>query len=195
MVRGRHPTVGSGEHPRCFVEKLVAEVAALRVGPEADATSGPITTHAQYEKIQSYFEVAKREGLTCAIGGTTMRGGKYGDGWYIAPTVYTGVSNDDVLAREEIFGPVVVVIPFTDEADAIRIASDSDFGLRGDLEPRHRPRTSRLRLDAGRIVVNEYSGGFVQSPCGGFKQNGYGREQGIDALGHYTQLKSVIIKI
>lgn len=97
-----------------FVARFVANVAALNVGPEANATSGPITTRAQYEKIQSYFEIAEAEGLTCAMGGKTLRGGKYGDGWFIAPTVYTGVTNDSVLAREEIFGPVVVVIPFRD---------------------------------------------------------------------------------
>jgi aldehyde dehydrogenase (NAD+) len=180
-----------------FVEKLIAEVAALRVGPEEDATSGPITTQAQYEKVQSYFEIAKKEGLTCAIGGEAMRGGKFGEGWYIKPTVYTGVNNDNVLAREEIFGPVVVVIPFKEESDAIRIANDSDLGLSAGIWSSNIGRVHRVaaRLEAGRIVVNEYGGGFVQTPCGGFKQSGYGREQGIEALGHYTQLKSIIIRL
>ncbi|HYF88059.1 aldehyde dehydrogenase family protein [Azospirillum sp.] len=180
-----------------FVEKFVAEVAKLRVGPEDDATSGPITTRAQYEKIRSYFDIAEKEGLTCAIGGKALSGGRFGDGWYVAPTVYTGVSNHDLLAREEIFGPVVVVIPFKDEADAIRIANDSDFGLSAGIWSRDIGRVHRVaaRLDAGRIVVNEYGGGFVQTPCGGFRQSGYGREQGIEALGHYSQLKSVIIRL
>ena len=180
-----------------FVEKLVAEVAKLRVGPEADATSGPITTRAQYEKIQHYFAVAREEGLHCAIGGNILSGGKYGDGWYVEPSVYTGGSNDGTLAREEIFGPVVVVIPFKDEADAIRIANDSDFGLSAGIWSRDIGRVHRVaaRLDAGRIVVNEYGGGFVQTPCGGFRQSGYGREQGIEALAHYTQIKSVIVKL
>ncbi len=180
-----------------FVEKFVAEVAKLRVGPEDDATSGPITTRPQYEKIQSYFDIAAKEGLTCAIGGKVMTGGRFGDGWYVEPTVYTGVSNDDVLAREEIFGPVVVVIPFKDEADAIRIANDSDFGLSAGIWSRDIGRVHRVaaRLDAGRIVVNEYGGGFVETPCGGFRQSGYGREQGIEALSHYSQLKSVIIRL
>ncbi|MEM5300004.1 aldehyde dehydrogenase family protein [Burkholderia sp. JPY481] len=180
-----------------FVEKLVAEVAALRVGPEADATSGPITTKAQYEKIISYFEIAEKAGLTCAIGGRPMSGGRFSEGWYVEPTVYTGVTNENILAREEIFGPVVVVIPFKDEKDAIRIANDSDFGLSAGIWSRDIGRVHRVaaRLDAGRIVVNEYGGGFVQTPCGGFKQSGYGREQGLDALAHYTQLKSVIVRL
>lgn len=180
-----------------FVEKLVAEVAALRVGPEDDATSGPITTEAQFEKIRHYFAVAEEEGLNCAIGGRVMTGERFGGGWYVEPTVYTGVSNDDTLAREEIFGPVLVVIPFKDESDAIRIANDSDFGLSAGIWSRDIGRIHRVaaRLDAGRIVVNEYSAGFVQTPCGGFKQSGYGREQGVDALHHYMQLKSVIIRL
>ena len=180
-----------------FVDKLIAEVAALRVGPEDDATSGPITTHAQFEKIQSYFAIAEREGLKPAIGGKVASRPDYENGWYIEPTVYTGVTNDMTLAREEIFGPIVCVIPFKDEADALRIANDSEFGLGAGIWSRDIGRVHRVaaQLEAGRIVVNEYSGGFVQTPCGGFKQSGYGREQGVDALSHYTQLKSVIIRL
>lgn len=180
-----------------FVEKFIAEVAALNIGPDFDSTSGPITTEAQFKKIQSYFEVAEREGLKPAIGGKVATGEHLGNGWYIEPTVYTGVHNDMTLAREEIFGPIVCVIPFKDEADALRIANDSEFGLGAGIWSRDIGRVHRVAagLDAGRIVVNEYSGGFVQTPCGGFKQSGYGREQGIDALSHYTQLKSVIIRL
>lgn len=180
-----------------FVELLVNEVKSLRVGPGDDATSGPITTAAQYDKILSYFDVARREGLHCVVGGQAMQGEGLGGGWYVEPTVYTGVSNENVLAREEIFGPVAVVIPFDDEAEAVRLANDSDFGLSAGIWSLDVRRVHRvaMRLDAGRIVVNEYSGGFVQTPCGGFKQSGYGREQGIDALSHYTQLKSVIVRL
>jgi aldehyde dehydrogenase (NAD+) len=180
-----------------FVEKLSASVATLRIGPEHGAASGPITTHAQFEKIRSFFDIAARDGLKPVIGGRVADDPRLGGGWYIEPTVYTGVTNDMEIAREEIFGPVVCVIPFKDEADAIRIANASDFGLAAGIWSRDIGRVHRVagQLEAGRIVVNEYGGGFVQTPCGGYKFSGYGREQGIDALSHYTQLKSVIIKL
>lgn len=180
-----------------FIEKLSASVAALRIGPEHGAASGPITTPAQFEKIQSFFDIAARDGLKPIIGGRVADDPRLGGGWYIEPTVYTGVTNDMEIAREEIFGPVVCVIPFRDEADAIRLANASDFGLSAGIWSRDIGRVHRVagQLEAGRIVVNEYGGGFVQTPCGGYKSSGYGREQGIDALSHYTQLKSVIIRL
>jgi aldehyde dehydrogenase (NAD+) len=180
-----------------FVEKLLACVATLRIGPDDQASYGAITTRAQYEKIQTFFDVAKRDGLTPAMGGKVASSADIGDGWFIEPTVYTHVTNDMEIAREEVFGPVLSVIKFTDEADAIRIANDSVYGLSAGIWSRDIGRVHRVaaRLEAGRIVVNEYSGGFVQTPCGGYKSSGYGREQGVEALAHYTQLKSVIIRL
>jgi aldehyde dehydrogenase (NAD+) len=193
---GSRLLVQENVHDR-FVEQLLSAVAALSIGPEFDATSGPITTPAQFAKIQEYFEIAKSEGLTPRIGGKVASGPRFGTGLYIEPTVYTGVSNDMRIAREEIFGPVLCVIPFKDEADAIRLANDSEFGLSAGIWSLNVGRVHRVarRLEAGRIVVNEYGGGFVQTPCGGFKNSGYGREQGLDALSHYTQLKSVIVRL
>jgi aldehyde dehydrogenase (NAD+) len=180
-----------------FVEKLLASVAALRIGPHDEASYGAITTRAQYERIQTFFEIAKRDGLTPATGGKVASNPEFGDGWFIEPTVYTGVTNDMRIAREEIFGPILSVIRFRDDADAVRIANDSEFGLSAGIWSRDIGRVHRVaaQLEAGRIVVNEYSGGFVQTPVGGYRNSGYGREQGVEALAHYTQLKSVIIRL
>jgi aldehyde dehydrogenase (NAD+) len=180
-----------------FVTKLLASVATLRVGPDDDASYGAITTQAQYEKIQTFFEIARRDGLTPATGGKIASDPALGGGWFIEPTIYTDVTNDMRIAREEVFGPVLSVIRFREEADAVRIANDSEFGLSAGIWSRDIGRVHRVagQLEAGRIVVNEYGGGFVQTPTGGYKNSGYGREQGIEALAHYTQLKSVIIRL
>ena len=179
------------------VEALAKAVAALKVGPQPDAIVGPISTQAQYERIKNYFEIARQEGAVAAVGGEIKKDAAWGKGWFIPPTVYVGVRNDMRIAREEIFGPVLVVIPFEDEAQAISIANDSEYGLAAGIWTKNLSRAHRVAaaLQAGQIYVNEYLAGGVETPLGGYKSSGYGREKGLEALHHYTQLKCVTIKL
>ena len=176
-----------------FVELVRLATEALIPGQ----TLGPIITPTQFDRVQAFFVVATDDGARLVTGGTAVTVKGQEKGFYIAPTVYADVTNDMRIAQEEVFGPVGVIIPFDTEEVAIRIANDSDYGLIGTLWTRDISCALWVadRIEAGQVFINVWNTMSVQTPFGGHKNSGYGREKGIEAIHHYSHLKTVTVKI
>ena len=158
---------------------------------------GPIANRMQYDKVLSYFESAREEGATILTGGERATGEGLDNGLYIKPTVFTDVTPDMRIVREEIFGPAGVLIPFDTEEEAIEIANDTDYGLCSGIWTKDINRVIRVsrKIKAGTVYVNTYHDHSVGAPVGGYKKSGIGRERGVQALKQYTQLKNVTVNL
>ena len=179
-----------------LLERYAATTAALRVGMPDDPETqvGPMISSGQRDSVERHIAGGVAEGARVVTGGDRPSG-ELEHGYFLRPTVLDGCSNEMAVAREEIFGPVVSVITFRDEAEAVRIANDSPYGLSGSLWTRDGARQLRVAraLRTGVLGVNTNSSVFVQTPFGGYKQSGVGKELGMHALEHNTELKSVFI--
>jgi aldehyde dehydrogenase (NAD+) len=180
-----------------FVKRLVEVARKAKIGdPMSTETHvGPVTTQPQYEKILHYIDVANEDGATCVLGGKPYTGEGVKGNRFVEPTVFTGVTNEMRIAQEEVFGPILSVIPFDAEEDAIRIGNDIVFGLAAGVWTSDIGRALRMseKLKAGTIWVNTYRAVSFMSPFGGFKRSGQGRESGQDAIKEFMQVKSVWI--
>jgi aldehyde dehydrogenase (NAD+) len=180
-----------------FVERIATLTKGAKIGNPLDPASeiGPITTRPQFDKILDYIEIAKNEGARCVAGGRALTGPAYGAGQFVEPTIFVDVTNTMRIAQEEVFGPVLSVLKFTDEEDAIRIGNDIRFGLAAGVwtSSLHRAMLMSERLKAGTIWINNYRSSSFTTPFGGFKQSGIGREGGVEAVKEFMEAKSVWI--
>ncbi|WP_405806515.1 aldehyde dehydrogenase family protein [Streptomyces sp. NBC_01187] len=180
-----------------FLERLVEKIATLRVGPGLkDPDIGPLVTAGQRDRVLGYLDLARQEGAVPLTGGGAPSDPELADGYYVEPTVLTGLTNDARCAREEIFGPVITVIDFGDPDEALEIANDSPYGLSSYVWTRDIDKAMRLAqgIRAGQVYVNATGVGTgVELPFGGYKHSGWGREKGLEALASYTQTKNVCI--
>jgi len=176
-----------------FVDRIVAVAESHDLGPgREDPDVGPLNSRDHLEKVTGYLEVGRTE-ATLATGGEQLDR----PGYFVEPTVFTDVDNDSRIAQEEIFGPVLTVVPYGDDEDPVAIGNDVDYGLvagvfTDDVRRAHR---AARRLEAGNVYVNKWFGDTNQTPFGGYKQSGIGREKGLEALDSYLRTKNVAVNL
>ena len=176
--------------------KKVADELIVGDPSSEETVMGPVVSDAQFNKIQGLIEKGIEEGAEVVVGGLGKPEG-LNQGYFVKPTVFANVSNDMTVAREEIFGPVLSVLEYEDQDEAINIANDTDFGLGAGVFTKDLKKASwtASKLESGQVYVNKWFAGNHATPFGGYKQSGYSREKGVDALKSYLQVKNVGISL
>ena len=182
-----------------FEARVLERVQRIRVGHPADPLTnfGPLASAAQLDKVLGYIESGKREGARLIAGGARLTQGDFARGQYVQPTVFSGCRDDMRIVQEEIFGPVMSILAFANEAEVIARANESLYGLAAGVVTESLSRAHRVihRLEAGICWINTWGESAAEMPVGGYKQSGVGRENGITTLEHYTRIKSVQVEL
>ena len=180
-----------------FVAKIAARFAQLRVGSHAmDLDCGPLISANQKKRVQGFIEQARKDGVPVLAQAQVAEGAPAG-GFYVAPILFGPVPRANQLACEEVFGPVLSIIPFEDEADAVKLSNSTDYGLVAGIWTRDGGRQMRVarKMRCGQVFVNGYgAGGGIELPFGGVKKSGHGREKGMEALREFSQAKTIVFK-
>jgi betaine-aldehyde dehydrogenase len=182
-----------------FLDKLTERVARMKIGDPLDPKTqvGALISAGHMEKVLGYIAKGKAEGAKLLAGGKRVTDGPLSKGFFVAPTIFDGCSDDMAIVREEIFGPVMAVLSFSDEDEVIARANATEFGLSAGVFTRDLARGHRViaRLEAGTCWINHYNVTPIELPFGGAKRSGLGRENGKAAIEHYSQLKSVYVAL
>ena len=177
--------------------KIIEETKKIKVGDpfEADSAMGPISIVEQLDKLKNFIESVKADGGSIIYGGEQLD--LKNGGFYFTPTIVTDIKNDSYLCREEVFGPILAIMPFKNEDDVIKMANDSKYGLTAGVWTKNLARAHRIsnKLQSGTVWINNYRKIHWSVPYGGYKMSGYGRENGLEVINEFTEIKTIMIDI